>query len=87
MLLFTADGGNIDCIHPVQEVVDRLCGDEKLAQAHRLETWFEGYANMRGTTARTFKPLKSCVRGPDHSLSLFNRKQSNGNIVDQSSFS
>ena len=64
MMLFTADGGNIDCVHPVQEVVDRLCGDDKLTHAHKLETWFESYANMRGTTARTFKTLSSCVRGP-----------------------
>ena len=63
ILKFTADGGNIDCIHPVQTVVDRLCGDDKDSQALKLEAWFEAYANMRGITAKSFKALQSCARG------------------------
>lgn len=63
IMLFTAEGGNIDCVHPVQTVVEHLCGDQKTAYAQKIEDWFESYAKMRGNVPRTFKPMSAIVRG------------------------
>ena len=59
--LYTVEGGNLDCVHPAQCVLDALCGDNKDAYAQQLQNWFESYADKRGLKAKMFKPLTSCV--------------------------
>ena len=61
LALYTAEGGNLDCLHPAQCVLDALCGENKDAYAQQLQDWFEVYADKRGLQAKMFKPLSSCV--------------------------
>ena len=69
---FSAEGGNIDCIHPAQCILDFLCGANNLTYATQLESFFEGYAAMRGIKSKIFKPLKSCVWGLAYWKNTFN---------------
>ena len=39
--LHSIEGGNIDCLHPAQSVVDAMCGENRDGYAHQLEDWFE----------------------------------------------
>ena len=61
IMSFSAEGGNIDCIHPAQSVLDFLCGPNCMTYAAQLEAFFDAYADMRGIKSKMFKPLKSCV--------------------------
>lgn len=47
MMLFTMEGGNLDCLHPVQAVLDALCMDRNSYYAGLLNDWFERYAEWR----------------------------------------
>ena len=47
MTLFTVEGGNLDCFHPVQSVLDALCMDRKNHYADLLNEWFKGYSEWR----------------------------------------
>ena len=58
---FTAEDGNIDCIHPAQSVLDLLRGTSNGNYAQQLESFFESYADMRGLKTKMFKPMNSCV--------------------------
>ena len=62
MSLFTMEGGNLECLHPAQSVIDAPCGDHKSYYAEKLETWFEAYAKWRGNHT-FFKPLSDVVTG------------------------
>ena len=55
------ENGNIDCLHPVQCVVDALCGENRDGYAQQLENWFDAYATKRGMKAKMFKPTSGCV--------------------------
>lgn len=59
--MFTADGGNIDCVHPVQIVLDVFTGENKEHYAKKVEDWFNNYFDHRGLS---FKPLAECVLVP-----------------------
>ena len=61
---FTSDG-NLDCAHPVQAVLDCLCGDNAATYAGQLESFFGCYADMRGNRAKMFKPSSSMVYGSE----------------------
>ena len=61
VLLFTADGGNIDGLHPVQLVLDLLNGPNRDFYAKKVEEWFKNYMGLRGLP---FKPLAECVTDP-----------------------
>ena len=54
LLQFTTEGLNLDCLHPVQTVVDCLCGAHKGQYATALENWYETYADYRGHKSTTF---------------------------------
>ena len=60
VLLFTADAGNIDGVHPVQIVLDCFTGKDKEHFAATVESWFKNYYALRGLP---FKPLADCVLG------------------------
>ena len=55
------EGENIECLHPVQAVLDALCGENKATYAKQLETWFEEYTKLRGIQGKAFKPLTACA--------------------------
>lgn len=61
MSLFTAEGGNLDCIHPAQAVIDAICSDHKMFYAEQLEKWFASYGTWRGQNL--FKPMSDAVAG------------------------
>ena len=56
MWLFTMEGGNLDCVHPAQAVMDALSSDRQEFYAEQLE----GYAQWRGIPG-IFKPLAETV--------------------------
>ena len=58
---YTGDGTNLDCIHPVQDVLDALSGDNRRQYAVHLESWFESYSEARGIKAKAFTPMSSFV--------------------------
>ena len=61
VLLYTADGGNLDCIHPVQLVLDCFWKeDHRDHYAQQLESWFRNYHSMRNLK---FMGLDECVAG------------------------
>ena len=60
MWLFTMEGGNLDCVHPAQAVLDALSSDRKEFYAEQLENWFQGYAQWRGIPG-IFKPVAETV--------------------------
>ena len=61
VLLYTADGGNLDCIHPVQLVLDCFGKeDHRDHYAQQLESWFRNYHSMRNLK---FMGLDECVAG------------------------
>ena len=59
--LHTMEGGNIDCLHPAQSVVDAMCGENQEGYANQLEDWFERYASKSGIKGKAFKPMTLCV--------------------------
>lgn len=59
LMQYTAEGCNLDCLHPVQEVLDALCGGKKGQFAVEMENWFESYSDTRGIKAKAFCPMSS----------------------------
>ena len=61
LMQYTTEGLNLDCIHPVQTVVDCLCGPHKGQYATSIENWFESYADLRGIKPTAFSAMAGCA--------------------------
>ena len=60
---YMTDGTNLDCLHPVQDALDALCGPSAQQFPIHMENWFEAYAEHRGIKDKAFAPMTSCVQG------------------------
>ena len=60
---FMTDGTNLDCLRPVQDALDAVCGPHGHQFSIQMENWFEAYAEHRGIKEKAFAPMSSCVQG------------------------
>lgn len=83
MALHSMEGGNIDCLHPAQSVVDAMCGENQEGYANQLEDWFETYASKRGIKAKAFKPMNLCVSWTNITLCCHLASSSNAMLLSE----
>ena len=58
---YTTEGLNLEWAHPMQTVVDCLCGPRKGQYATAIENWFESYADLRGIKPIAFSAMANCA--------------------------